>query len=224
MSRYLSTRSDWRQDYICALDEAEKRQPDDHGLLDACANLADRIAVLEAENALLSRTPTSTSRTHTKSSSSKAAFGDQTALELQRDLTESLRKNSNYEARLRTAETELEQLRAKTRSDLQSLTQLKSEHAQSTTKTHDLKDELQEKRRLLDHLQDEMITINLQLTVAEKERDSVKAENKQLIQRFLNYKAQHQEGPVDDALRSNETPLPERRKRAEHSTRSTRPQ
>ena len=37
----------------------------------------------------------------------------------------------------------------------------------------------------LQEVQDEMITLNLQLSVAEKERDKVKAENKDLVDRWM---------------------------------------
>lgn len=38
------------------------------------------------------------------------------------------------------------------------------------------------------NVQDEMITLNLQLSMAEKERDRVKNENKELIERWMKSK------------------------------------
>lgn len=40
----------------------------------------------------------------------------------------------------------------------------------------------------LQDVQDEMITLNLQLSMAEKERDRVKKENKELIERWMKSK------------------------------------
>ncbi|KAL5598651.1 hypothetical protein BROUX41_003433 [Berkeleyomyces rouxiae] len=211
MSRYLATRSDWRQDYIRALDEAAKRQPVDNGLLDACADLTNRIAVLEAENALLTRNTSNPNNTRASTSSSYAT-PSQDILEIQRDLAEAMRHKNSYETRLRASEAELDQLRVQTRGDSRNLAVLKSQHAHFSTKTRDLEHELREKKRLLDNLQDEMITLNLQLAVAEKERDTVKAENQHLIQRFVQYKSQHQKQPVDDIQTPSDTQLPGRRR------------
>lgn len=42
-------------------------------------------------------------------------------------------------------------------------------------------------------VQDEMITLNLQLSVAEKERDKVKQENKDLVDRWMRRMGQEAE-------------------------------
>lgn len=39
-------------------------------------------------------------------------------------------------------------------------------------------------------VQDEMITLNLQVSIAEKERDKVKKENKELVDRWMKRMAQ----------------------------------
>lgn len=39
-------------------------------------------------------------------------------------------------------------------------------------------------------VQDEMITLNLQMSVAERERDKVKKENKELVERWMKRMAQ----------------------------------
>lgn len=42
----------------------------------------------------------------------------------------------------------------------------------------------------LQDVQDEMITLNLQMSLAEKERDKVKKENKELVDRWMKRMAQ----------------------------------
>lgn len=45
----------------------------------------------------------------------------------------------------------------------------------------------------MQNVQDEMITLNLQLSVAEKERDKVKKENKELVDRWMKRMGQEAE-------------------------------
>lgn len=50
------------------------------------------------------------------------------------------------------------------------------------------------------NVQDEMITLNLQLSMAEKERDKVKKENKELVERWMKSKG----AEADKMNRANE--------------------
>jgi chromosome segregation ATPase len=155
--------------------------------------MADRIAALHAEiesiHASVPRqqpTPVTSSR----QKSSKAPIEppveeDAVIAQLRLDLAEALRSKGVAETRLRTAEEELDKLRAKTRSDSKSLRNLESEKGSLTRKLKDRDHELREKRKLLEEVQDEMITLGLQMTVAEKERDAVKKENKELVDRWM---------------------------------------
>lgn len=174
MSRFLVPRTNWRDEYMQALDKAAQRTPVDNGLLSACkpsfstpakptaavsllpyntlisyfsqgAQLSDRIAVLEAENSLLRQ-----QRAAPSSRAAAQAPAPAPDLELQRDLAEALRQKSNFETRLRAADSELETLRAQTKNDARELKDIKTEWAQFSTKTKDLEHELREKKRLLD--------------------------------------------------------------------------
>lgn len=99
-------------------------------------------------------------------------------------------------------------LRKKTKEDARQLRKLNSEKAALATKLQDREHELREKRKLVEvtspggflheaaeadcaqNVQDEMITLNLQLTLAEKDRDKVRAENKELVDRWMKRMAQ----------------------------------
>ncbi|KAG5923894.1 hypothetical protein E4U42_004805 [Claviceps africana] len=195
----------WREEYLASLRDAAFQSPVNEELIQTCSQMADRIATLEAEKAAL--------ESHVASSSAKARPGtDVTAsnpaalsaattttttttddpglAQLRLDLAESLRSKGVSESRLRAAEEELSRLRTKTKDDARSIKNLGTQHALLTTRLKDREHELREKRKLLEQVQDEMITLNLQMSMAEKERDKVKRENKDLVERWMKRMAQ----------------------------------
>jgi nitrate/nitrite-specific signal transduction histidine kinase len=146
----------------------------------------------------------------------EAAANDPGVAQLRLELAEALRSRGVAETRLRTTEEELDKLRSKTKHDTRSLKDLTTERTSLATKVNDREYELKEKRKLVEVLyhstrslnrlfpsttrlntdvyiqqvQDEMIALNLQLSMAEKERDRVKQENKELIDRWMKRMAQ----------------------------------
>ncbi|KAG6039855.1 hypothetical protein E4U41_001965 [Claviceps citrina] len=134
--------------------------------------------------------PTTTTTTAAAAAAAAAAADDPSVAQLRSDLAESLRSKGVTDSRLRAAEEELSKLRARARDDARSLRDLATERGLLTTRLKDREHELREKRKLLEQVQDEMITLNLQLAVAEKERDKVKRENKELVERWMTRMAQ----------------------------------
>jgi len=184
---------DWREEYAASLKDVELNNPVNMDLVQTCSQMADRIAALHAEiESIHASVPRQqpTPATSSRQKSSKAPIEppleeDAVIAQLRLDLAEALRSKGVAETRLRTAEEELDKLRAKTRSDSKSLRNLESEKGSLTRKLKDRDHELREKRKLLEEVQDEMITLGLQMTVAEKERDAVKKENKELVDRWM---------------------------------------
>ncbi|KOS16771.1 Autophagy protein 16 [Escovopsis weberi] len=167
-------------------------------LIQACSQMADRISALEAEKAALeARAPglaaapsTGTTTAHgdggaSNNSSSSSNSLDLALAQLRVELAEALRSKGTSESRLRTAEEELSRLRSRTKLDSKSIRDLQAERNSLATKVNDREYELREKRKLVEQVQDEMITLNLQLSMAEKERDRVKRENKELVDRWM---------------------------------------
>ena len=173
------------------------------------SQMGDRISALEAEKAALEALA-SNSRVSTIQKQTRAephgAPDDVGTAQLRLELTEAIRSRGVSDMRLRSAEEELSKLRAKTQGDSKTLRALETERATLTTKLKDREHELREKRKLLEVLklysglqrpkrrlltsvrqdvQDEMIALNLQLSVAEKERDKVKKENRELVDRWM---------------------------------------
>ncbi|KXH37411.1 autophagy protein 16 [Colletotrichum simmondsii] len=197
--------ADWRSEYLASIREQEKNNPVNLEIVQLCSQLSDHVAALEAENQVLkSQTapgkknklttseksnnipPSPTTGTTSTSSSSS----DPTIAQLQLQLAEALRSNGTLKDRAKQAEDEAQTLRTKHKDDAKKVRSLTAENAALTTKLRDREHELREKRKLVENVQDDMITINLQMSMAEQERDRVKKENKELVDRWMKRMAQ----------------------------------
>ncbi|KAG6103094.1 autophagy protein 16, interacts with Atg12p-Atg5p [Claviceps sp. LM219 group G6] len=185
--------SSWRDEYLTSLKDAELQSPVNQELIQTCSQMADRISALEASNAALEARASKAPKVKASKSGALPTTDDPAIAQLRLDLAESLRSKGVTEGRLRTAEEELTKLRTKTKDDARSVKALSTERALLTTRLKDREHELREKRKLLEDVQDEMITLNLQMSMAEKERDKVKRENKELVERWMARMAQEAE-------------------------------
>ncbi|KAG6073202.1 autophagy protein 16, interacts with Atg12p-Atg5p [Claviceps sp. LM218 group G6] len=185
--------SSWRDEYLTSLKDAELQSPVNQELIQTCSQMADRISALEASNAALEARASKAPKVKASKSEALPTTDDPAIAQLRLDLAESLRSKGVTEGRLRAAEEELSKLRTKTKDDARSVKALSTERALLTTRLKDREHELREKRKLLENVQDEMITLNLQISMAEKERDKVKRENKELVERWMARMAQEAE-------------------------------
>ncbi|PHH81153.1 hypothetical protein CDD82_1257 [Ophiocordyceps australis] len=186
--------ADWREEYLSSLQESELQNPANMALVQACSQMAHRISALEAEKLHLQ---SSLPAHRPSSSSAKPPSGpsstDSDVAQLRFHHAESLRSKGVAETRLRSAEEELAKLRVKAKDDSRAIRRLTADASSLKTRLKDREYEIREKRKLLEQFQDEMITLNLQLSMAEKERDKTKKENKDLVDRWMKRKAQEAE-------------------------------
>ncbi|KAH8673801.1 autophagy-related protein 16 [Xylariales sp. PMI_506] len=173
---------DWRDEYLGNLQEAEKNNPVSKELVAACSQLADRIASLEAEKAVLLSAPPNPA-TEGKPVSSETT--EQGVPQLKYDLAEALRSKGQLQAKFKTADAELQKLRAKSKVDDKRIHDLTSERNSLSSKLRDRNEELVGKNRLLEDVQDDNLTLNIQLDVLEQKVKKVQAENKELIDRWM---------------------------------------
>ncbi|KAH8669937.1 autophagy-related protein 16 [Ilyonectria robusta] len=178
----------WRDQYLSSLKDAELSNPVNMDLVQTCSQMADRISALEAEKSSLESLISTSGKKTTQSA--EPPSNDPGVAQLKQDLAEALRSKGVTETRLRTAEEELSKLRSKSKSDTKSVRDLTADRSSLTTRLKDRDYELREKRKLIEEVQDEMIALNLQMAMAEKERDRVKKENKELIDRWMKRMAQ----------------------------------
>jgi len=189
----------WRDEYIKALQERDEReqasyQRFDPQFIEAYTQLLDRVSALTATAALHENT-TSTSNPSVKvtsPSSSQTAAQDpnpsQETLRLRAALSEALRSSSAFQSRAKTAESSLQALRTKSASQSKQVESLTRERNILERKIRDRDDELRAKTKGYHDVQDEMISLNLQLNMAVQNVKKLKAENKELIDRWMAQK------------------------------------
>ncbi|KAF5000720.1 hypothetical protein FGRMN_1561 [Fusarium graminum] len=178
----------WREEYLSSIKDAELNNPVNMELVQSCSQMADRISALETErNGLEALVANSGKKTVQPTEPSS---NDPGVAQLKQDLAEALRSKGVTEKRLRASEDELMQLRSKHKNDTKSIRDLTADRNSLTTRLKDREYELREKRKLIEQVQDEMIALNLQMSMAEKERDKVKKENKELVDRWMKRMAQ----------------------------------
>ncbi|ROW12365.1 hypothetical protein VMCG_00675 [Cytospora schulzeri] len=215
----------WKDEYLSSLLEAEKNSPVNQDLVEACSQLNDRIATLEAEKAhwqsssssstknppppKQQQPPASTTTTTAPSSSEPPPLTTTTTptpndpiqqARLRTDLAEALRQNTSLESRLRRVTTERDALLATSRSQSRSLRELASERDALRLRVRDQSEELRGKKQMLEQVQDEVLALDMQLNVAEQQKARIAAENKQLIERWMRRARQE----ADDMNAANE--------------------
>ncbi|KAK7908545.1 hypothetical protein PG985_015848 [Apiospora marii] len=195
---------DWRDEYLVNIQEAERANPVNRDLVAACSQLADHVASLKAENEILtqklsspstSQSPNPSSNdapvatTTTDPSATAQSSGPGTA-ELKRDLAEALRSKGQLEAKFKTNTAELQKLRTKTKADDKRVQDLTAERNTLATKLKDRNEELVGKTKLLKEVQDDNLTLNIQINMTEQKAAKVAAENKELVDRWMKRMAQ----------------------------------
>ncbi|KAI1349851.1 autophagy-related protein 16 [Xylaria sp. FL0043] len=213
----------WRDDYLAALQEAERNNPVNKDLVEACSQLADRVAALEAEKAVWATgSPAATTTTTTPipkaagasataakppttdptTASSEGAGAGAAAAQLRLELAEALRGRGHAQSRLKAAEAELAALRSKSRVDGKRIADLTSERNALAARVRDLNEELDKKKKFLKDIQDDNLTLNMELNMTIQKHKKVEAENKELVDRWMK-----RMGHEADALNlQNESP------------------
>ncbi|KAB5558625.1 autophagy-related protein 16 [Coniochaeta sp. 2T2.1] len=197
----------WRDEYLSNIEKAQSEQHVDRELIAAYSQLIDRVTALEAEQAALqdaqaqaptqpsSRRPSSTRQppSNTPPPQPDDASTDKPLSRLRQDLAESLRQKGQLQTRLKAAEDELSRLRAQTLTDRNAIRGLEAERKSLTRKLRDREDELREKQKLVANVQDEMTVLNMELTVAVREKNKAQDETKVLVDRWMRRMGQEAE-------------------------------
>ncbi|KAJ9142041.1 Autophagy protein 16 [Coniochaeta hoffmannii] len=193
----------WRDEYLGNIEKAQSESHVDRDLIAAYSQLIDRVTALEAEKAAFhdsqpSQQQPSTSRQPPSSTpppqpSYEASPDTKSVSRLRIDLAEALRQKGALQTRLRTAEDELARLRSQTSADGRALRALEAERKTLTRKLRDRDDELREKKKLVADVQDELAVLNMELTVAERERKRAQDETKVLVDRWMKRMGQEAE-------------------------------
>ncbi|KAI1180450.1 autophagy-related protein 16 [Nemania sp. FL0916] len=206
----------WRDDYLASLQEAERNNPVNKDLVEACSQLADHVAALEAEKVARAAAPPTpatkaaaapaTPSKPPPANAADSAASERGTAQLRLDLAEALRGRGQAETRLKAAEAELASLRSKNRVDNKRINDLTAERNGLTARVRDLHEELDGKKKFLKDVQDENLTLNMELNMTIQKTAKVQAENKELVDRWMK-----RMGREADALNlQNESPKHQR--------------
>ncbi|CAD6443979.1 ef6db950-3900-4f70-b1f8-c998e9587f37 [Sclerotinia trifoliorum] len=188
----------WRDEYVKALQERDEReqasyQRFDRQFIEAYTQLLDRASAQTAA-AAFHDTPSSLSssstsqKTTSKTPKQTQLISSSEILQLRASLAEALRSSSHFQSRLKTAENALQAIRTKSISESKQIEALTRERNIMERKIRDRDEELKAKTKGYHDVQDEMISLNLQLNIAEQNEKRLKAENKDLIDRWMAQK------------------------------------
>ncbi|KAL1601264.1 autophagy protein 16, interacts with Atg12p-Atg5p [Nothophoma quercina] len=185
-------------EYLSALDARDARERAHEVYINAYAKLADRTAAQALQHA-----PTSTGESKLATSDSTKTIGvgatkgksspapQDTAspaalTQLRSELAATQKTRSSLEAELSTLNTSLAALQASDTQQKQRIAQLEKHRAQLERRGKDRAEELKGKGRFVEEVQDEMVALNLQLNMAEQEKERLKKENEELTRRWVS--------------------------------------
>ncbi|KAH8910002.1 autophagy protein 16 [Coniochaeta sp. PMI_546] len=204
----------WRDEYLSNIEKVQSENAVDRDLIAAYSQLIDRVTALEAENAALqdSQPPQRPTARQPPSGTPSPQPADDSSTDtkpvsrLRKDLAEALRQKGQLQSRLKNAEDELARLRNQTSADSRALRSLEAERKMLSRKLRDRDDELREKKKLVADVQDELAVLNMELTVAERERKRAQDETKVLVDRWMKRMGQE----AEDMNNANEPSLARR--------------
>ncbi|OAP63084.1 hypothetical protein AYL99_02311 [Fonsecaea erecta] len=198
----------WKEQYLAALQARDGVEKANLGLYEYCTKLADERAELQKRARLAERaspsenTPvqpepvtspgwgirrvTSPSIQGTRPDSPSATT---TGLaQLRQDLSKAQTERADLQSRLDAALRELDALKAKAKVDAKRMAQLNASVSQLTVKLRDRDEELRGKAKLIEDVQDENVTLNLELHMAEEKAQKFQKDNQELVDRLMAIK------------------------------------
>lgn len=104
---------------------------------------------------------------------------------LRSDLASAQQSRADLQSRLDATIKELTSLRTQSKKDTKRISQLSAEVTHLTVRLRDRDEELRGKSKLLDDVQDENATLHMQLNVSDENHKKLKAENQELVDRWM---------------------------------------
>ena len=191
----------WKEQYLAALQARDAVEGANLDLYDHCTKLADEKAQLEQKARFAEQAPTSEDpavpeqvtspgwgirRVTSPSTRPDSPNSTNTQLaQLRQDLSKAQNERADLQTRLDAALHSLQTSKDKAKADTKRIAQLNASVSQLTTKLRDKEEELRGKAKLIENVQDENVTLNLQLNMAEEQSAKLRRENQELVDRCM---------------------------------------
>lgn len=104
---------------------------------------------------------------------------------MRQELASTQRIRSELESKLSLQDKEMQDFKATDTAQKQRIAQLEKAKEQLERRVRDRADELKGKGKFVEDVQDEMVALNLQLNMMEKENEKLKRENEDLTRRWM---------------------------------------
>ncbi|KAG5300854.1 autophagy protein [Histoplasma ohiense] len=189
--------SNWQEEYLLALGVRDAHEQANAAIYDAYTRLADRTSNAHSSSSPTRPAGSPAGNIHENNSrklapSSKRQHGSETSppndallAAARQDLSEAQRSRTELLDKLAKTSAELEKLQRKTKANARSIEELSAEKALLQTRVKDRDEELRGKAKLLDNVQTELVSLNLQFNMAEDRAKRLEAENKELVDRWM---------------------------------------
>ncbi|KAL7270052.1 autophagy protein 16, interacts with Atg12p-Atg5p [Rhizina undulata] len=178
-----SPSSIWKTAFLSSLEERDAREKAHDEFITAYYRLATRMTSLSAPApASSSPHPAATTPTQVDELS-----------QIKHDLLTAQSSKTQLNTKLKALSSDLEKLTIKNKKDNSDLELALSEKIKFERRTKDLEEELKEKSRLIQNLEDEILAFEIQLNVATEKKSAVERENKELVERLMLWKANEAE-------------------------------
>ncbi|KAK2766984.1 hypothetical protein FQN54_006301 [Arachnomyces sp. PD_36] len=194
--------TNWREEYFSALGVRDEREKANVALYDAYTRLADRTGRIEitASSAATPApgTPNPPSQAQQpikkpppKNSSQKPQPDSQQSVSsdllttARQELFEAQRSRAELQDRLAKKSNELDTLKKKFASESKRMAAISADRTHLQLKLKDRDEELRGKAKLLDDVQDELVSLNLQFNMAEERSTRLEKENRELVERWM---------------------------------------
>ncbi|KAF3483478.1 Atg16p [Arthroderma uncinatum] len=187
--------SSWREEYSTALHIRDQSEKANISVFDAYTRLADRSGKLEKERVEAIRCTKGVSKSKSPvSPENKKPLGPDEShpspgldplLAANQDLAAAQKSREELSNKLEQAMSRLERLTRKVNAETQRAADLAVERTQLQIRLKDRDEELRGKAKLLDDVQDELVSVNLQFNMAEERSKRFEEENQQLVDRWM---------------------------------------
>jgi DNA repair exonuclease SbcCD ATPase subunit len=192
--------ADWKVTYLAALttrDIAEKAHQD---IYDAYTKLADRTSSLSRpqlapppEEPPTSPPPSIVQRFSAKSPSPAPPTETPSSAALRAEFTTAQADRAKLSTQLEAALSELVTLKDASKTDRKEINKLTKTVTQIQVRLRDRDEELRGKAKLLEDVQDENATLNLELKQADEQAKKLRRENQELVDRWMEAKGEEAE-------------------------------
>lgn len=192
--------ADWKLTYLDALTTRDTAEKAHQEIYDAYTKLADRTSSLSRpeaparpEEPPTSPPPSIVQRFSTKSPSPAPPTEVPSSAALRAEFTSAQAERAKLSSQLETTLSELETLKAASKIDRKETTRLTKTVSQLQVRLRDRDEELRGKAKLLENVQDENATLNLELKQADEQAKKLRRENQDLVDRWMEAKGEEAE-------------------------------